>query len=38
VQAFTRDELRTLAANSICASFLPEPAKAAWISRIDTTE
>ena len=38
VQGFSRDELRTLAANSICASFLPEPAKAAWISRIDTTE
>ena len=38
VQGFTREELRTLAANSIRASFLPEPVKAVWISRIDSTE
>ena len=38
VQGFSPDELRTLAANSMRASFLPEPAKAAWISRIDSTE
>ncbi len=37
VQAFTREELRTLAANSIRASFLPDSAKAAWITRIDAT-
>ena len=36
-QAFTRDELRQLASNSIRASFLPEPQKAAWLSRIETT-
>jgi adenosine deaminase/aminodeoxyfutalosine deaminase len=38
MQGFTRPELRQLAANSIRASFLPEPAKAAWLSRIDSTE
>jgi adenosine deaminase/aminodeoxyfutalosine deaminase len=38
VQGFSREELRTLAANSMRASFLPEPAKAAWTSRIDSTE
>jgi adenosine deaminase/aminodeoxyfutalosine deaminase len=38
VQGFTRNELRQLAANSIRASFLPEPAKAVWLSRIDSTE
>ena len=38
IQSFTRPELRQLAANSIRASFLPAPAKAAWISRIDSTE
>jgi adenosine deaminase/aminodeoxyfutalosine deaminase len=38
IQGFTRQELRQLAANSIRASFLPEPAKAAWLSRIDSTE
>ena len=38
VQGFTREELRTLAANSIRASFLPEPVKAVWISRLDSTE
>jgi aminodeoxyfutalosine deaminase len=38
VQGFTREELRQLAANSIRASFLPEKAKAALLSRIDTTK
>jgi len=38
MQGFTRPELRQLAANSIRASFLPEPAKAAWLSRLDSTE
>ena len=37
-QGFTREELRRLAANSIRASFLPDPAKAEWLSRIDSTE
>jgi aminodeoxyfutalosine deaminase len=37
-QGFTREELRQLAANSIRASFLPEPAKAAWLFRIDSTQ
>ena len=37
VQGFTRDELRQLAANSIRASFLPEPAKAEYLSRIGST-
>jgi adenosine deaminase/aminodeoxyfutalosine deaminase len=37
-QGFTREELRGLAANSIRASFLPESEKAAWLSRIGTTE
>jgi aminodeoxyfutalosine deaminase len=37
-QGFTREELRQLAANSIRASFLPEPAKAAWLLRIDSTQ
>jgi adenosine deaminase/aminodeoxyfutalosine deaminase len=36
VHGFTREELRKLAANSIRASFLPEPAKATWLSRIDS--
>jgi len=35
-QAFTRDELQTLAANSFRASFLPEAEKSQWLSRIDT--
>jgi aminodeoxyfutalosine deaminase len=35
VQGFTREELRQLAANSIRASFLPDPAKAAWLTQID---
>jgi adenosine deaminase/aminodeoxyfutalosine deaminase len=38
VQGFSRAELRQLAANSIRASFLPEQAKAAWLSRIDSTQ
>ena len=38
VQGFTREELRQLAANSIRASFLPAPAKAQWLSRIDSTQ
>jgi adenosine deaminase len=38
VQGFTREGLRQLAANSISASFLPEPAKAAWLSRIDSIQ
>ena len=37
VQGFSRVELRQLAANSIRASFLPEQAKAAWLSRIGST-
>ena len=37
VQGFTREELRKLAANSIRASFLPEPAKAEYLSRIGST-
>jgi len=38
VQGFTRDELRQLAANSIRASFLPEPAKAEYLSRIGSIQ
>src|SRR5580658_5685134 len=37
-QGFTREELRQLAANSIRASFLPDPAKAHWLSQIDTVQ
>jgi adenosine deaminase/aminodeoxyfutalosine deaminase len=37
-QGFTREELRQLAANSIRSSFLPEPARAAWLSRIETIQ
>ncbi len=37
-QRFTREELRALARNSFRASFLPDSAKAAWITRIDSTE
>jgi adenosine deaminase/aminodeoxyfutalosine deaminase len=36
-QGFSQEELRQLAANSISASFLPEPAKAEWLSRIGST-
>jgi aminodeoxyfutalosine deaminase len=35
-QAFTREELRQLAANSIRGSFLPGTEKARWLSEIDT--
>ena len=35
-QAFTREELRQLAANSIRASFLPDLEKSHWLSRIDS--
>jgi aminodeoxyfutalosine deaminase len=38
VQGFTPDELRQLAANSIHGSFLPEPEKAVWLSRIDSAK
>ena len=34
LQEFNRDELRQLASNSIRASFLPDPDKAEWLSRI----
>ena len=37
-QGFTREELRQLAANSIRSSFLPEPARAAWLARIETIQ
>jgi adenosine deaminase/aminodeoxyfutalosine deaminase len=37
-QGFTREELRQLAANSIRASFLPDSAKAAWLTRIGSTQ
>jgi adenosine deaminase/aminodeoxyfutalosine deaminase len=33
-QAFTRDELRQLAANSIRASFLPDATKDSWLSQV----
>jgi aminodeoxyfutalosine deaminase len=35
-QAFTREELRQLAANSIRASFLPDTEKTRWVSQIDS--
>ena len=35
-QAFTREELRQLAANSIHGSFLPDSEKAHWLSQIDS--
>jgi len=37
VHAFTREELKQLAANSFRASFLPEKAKEEWLSQIDLT-
>lgn len=37
-QGFSREELVELARNSIRASFLPEPEKARWLSRIDSSE
>jgi len=36
-QGFGREELRTLASNSIRASFLPELEKVEWLFRIDST-
>lgn len=36
-QAFTREELRQLAANSIHGSFLPDTEKSRWLSQIDST-
>jgi aminodeoxyfutalosine deaminase len=38
VQGFSREELRTLAANSMRSSFLPEIEKSAWLARIATFE
>jgi adenosine deaminase/aminodeoxyfutalosine deaminase len=35
-QGFSREELRELAANSIRASFLPDPGKTSWLTRIDS--
>ncbi len=35
-QGFNRKELRLLAANSICASFLPESGKSHWLARIES--
>jgi aminodeoxyfutalosine deaminase len=37
-QGFTREELRQLAANSMRASFLPEAAKAQWLTQIRHSE
>ncbi len=37
-QGFSRDELRQLAADSIRSSFLPEKAKAGWLTQIDVTK
>jgi len=37
-QGFTREELRTLAANSIRSSFLPASSQAAWLARIETIQ
>lgn len=37
-QNFSREELRQLAANSMRASFLPEPEKRLWLSRIESTQ
>jgi aminodeoxyfutalosine deaminase len=36
-QEFTREELRRLAVNSFQASFLPDSAKAQWVTRIGAT-
>jgi aminodeoxyfutalosine deaminase len=38
VHGFTREELRQLAVNSIRASFLPDSAKSAWLTRIDSAQ
>ena len=35
-QGFTREELRQLAANSIRASFLPDPEKTRWLTAIES--
>ena len=35
IQGFTRQELKQLAANSFCASFLPEDTKLLWLSRVE---
>jgi adenosine deaminase/aminodeoxyfutalosine deaminase len=35
-QGFTREELRSLAANSIRASFLPETEKSQWLQRVES--
>jgi adenosine deaminase/aminodeoxyfutalosine deaminase len=37
-QDFSKEELRQLAANSICASFLPEAEKTKWLDRIRAAE
>jgi len=37
-QGFSRNELRQLAANSISASFLPEPEKNSWLAKIPPLE
>ena len=37
-QAFTRNELRQLASNSIQASFLPDSEKSQWLSQIGSAE
>lgn len=36
VHGFSREELRQLAANSIRSSFLPDAAKSAWLSQIES--
>jgi len=38
VHGFSREELKTLAANSFQASFLPEETKREWLSRIEAME
>lgn len=37
-QGFSRNELRQLAINSFCASFLPEAERDQWIGKIETTQ
>jgi adenosine deaminase/aminodeoxyfutalosine deaminase len=37
-QGFTREELRILAENSFRASFLPDSAKSAWLTRIESSQ
>ena len=37
-QGFSKEELRSLAANSIRASFLPEAEKINWLFQIDTIQ